>query len=67
MAGKMIREKLESYQEQFALRDQQDALALFALEAATELLSLREQAGMVSREAEHELDQIGEMLAHIQL
>lgn len=66
-AGKLIQEKLNSYQELYSLRDQQDALAMFALESATELFELRKRNQNLADETEQELNQIGQLLRHIQL
>jgi hypothetical protein len=35
-AGKLVNDKLQSYAEQFSLRDNQDGLAMFAIEIATQ-------------------------------
>jgi cell division protein ZapA len=66
-AGKLIQEKLQAYAEQYNLRDQQDALAMFAIEIANENLALRRQIADGTRETEEELDQINQLLKHIQL
>ncbi|GAB1448927.1 hypothetical protein MASR2M44_19490 [Bacteroidota bacterium] len=54
-AGKLIQEKLQAYNEQFALKDQQDALALFALEMATQYQHLLNQKEKELAELESEL------------
>jgi len=61
-AGKLIQEKLQTYGAQFNLRDQQDALAMFAIEIANENLALKRQLASGAKETEEELDQIEEML-----
>lgn len=57
-AGKLIQEKLQAYHEQFALKDQQDGLALFALELATQYQNLLNQKEKELKKLESELDEL---------
>ncbi len=66
-AGKLIQDKLLQYSTQFNLRDQQDALAMFAIEVANENLALKRQLEEGSKETDKELDKISQLLKHIQL
>lgn len=66
-AGKLIQEKLQVYNEQFNLRDQQDALAMFALEIANENLALRKELATAESETEKELEQTEKLLGSIRL
>lgn len=66
-AGKLIQDKLQQYSEQFNLRDQQDALAMFALEIATENLALQHKLEANEAETAMELEQTERLLSHIQL
>lgn len=61
-AGKLIQEKLQAYAGQFALRDHQDALAMFALEIASEYQKLLERQGNEQVELESKLKEINELL-----
>lgn len=66
-AGKLIQDKLQQYSEQFNLRDQQDALAMFAIEIANENLLLKQQVLNQAKETEQELDRMEQLLKHVQL
>lgn len=66
-AGKLIQEKLQQYSAQFNLRDQQDALAMFAIEIANENSALRKQLAAEAGETDKKLGEIEQMLSHIQL
>lgn len=66
-AGKLIQDKLHEYSSQFNLRDQQDALAMFALEIATENLALKRQQSMSDMENQSALNQVEDLLKHVQL
>lgn len=66
-AGKLIQDKLQLYSKQFNLRDQQDALAMFAIEIANENLALKQKLQEQAAETEHELDHVVQLLKHIQL
>ncbi len=66
-AGKLIQDKLQQYSEQFALRDNQDALAMFALEIANELQKHKNQDYLMDAEIEKELIQMDQLLAHVHL
>ncbi len=47
-AAKLINEKAKFYRENFSVKDKQDALALTALEFATEALQLLKNAGQTN-------------------
>jgi cell division protein ZapA (FtsZ GTPase activity inhibitor) len=66
-AGKLIQDKLNVYQKQFALKDQRDALAMLALELATEIRALKEAAELANQDLQKELDSMQQLLAHVQL
>ncbi len=66
-AGKLIQDKLNEYQKQFALKDQRDALAMLALELATENRTLKEAAELANQDLQKELDSMQQLLAHVQL
>ncbi len=66
-AGKLIQDKLQQYSEQFALRDNQDALAMFALEIANELQKLKSRDDEIDEQIDHELNQMDQLLAHVHL
>ena len=66
-AGKLIQDKLNAYQKQFALKDQRDALAMLALELATENRALKEAAELANQDLQKELDSMQQLLAHVQL
>jgi cell division protein ZapA len=65
--GKLIQDKLQQYSKQFNLRDQQDSLAMYAIEIANENLALKQQLLDSAKETEIELEQITQLLKHIQL
>lgn len=67
VTGKLIQDKLQQYSEQFNLRDQQDSLAMFAIEIANENLALKQQLLNNANETDEELEQITQLLKHIQL
>jgi cell division protein ZapA len=66
-AGKLIQDKLQAYAEQFNLRDQQDALAMFAIEIANENSALKRQMAASEQETKIELSEIESLLKHVQL
>lgn len=66
-AGKLIQEKLQAYSTQFSLRDQQDALAMFALEIANENMALKRQLEAQTLDVNDEMGQIEALLKHVQL
>lgn len=41
-AGKLIQDKLQAYSKQFSIKDNQDVLAMFALEITTDYLKQKE-------------------------
>lgn len=53
--------------EQFNLRDQQDALAMYALEITTGNMALRNKIDAEENETTMELEQTERLLSHIQL
>jgi len=67
IAGKLIQDKLQQYMEQFNLRDQQDALAMYALEITTGNMALRNKIDAEENETTMELEQTERLLSHIQL
>ncbi|MCE2740279.1 MAG: cell division protein ZapA [Sphingobacteriales bacterium] len=66
-AGKLIQDKLQAYSAQFNLRDQQDALAMFALEIANENMALKRQIETNVAETDAAFGQIEDLLKHVQL
>lgn len=66
-AGKLIQDKLNEYQKQFALKDQRDALAMLALELATENRALKMASELANQDLQKELDSMQQLLAHVQL
>ncbi|MCF8254775.1 MAG: cell division protein ZapA [Bacteroidia bacterium] len=66
-AGKLIQDKLQDYSKQFNLRDQQDALAMLAIEIANENLALKRQIAQSAQDTEKELDEINQLLKQVQL
>ncbi len=65
--SKMINEKLQNYNEQFSLKDNQDALAMFALEIATEHQKISLQLEANKKQTSNELLEIKQILASVQL
>lgn len=65
--SKMINEKVQTYGEQFSLKDNQDALALFALELATEYQKISLQLEASLEQTNKELFEIKQLLAPVQL
>jgi cell division protein ZapA len=65
--SKMINEKLQNYNEQFSLKDNQDALAMFALEIATEHQKISLQLEASKKQTSNELLEIKQILASVQL
>lgn len=65
--SKMINEKLQLYNEQFSLKDNQDALAMFAIEIASEYQKISLQLEANKEQNSNELLEIKELLASVQL
>jgi cell division protein ZapA len=63
-AAKLINEKAQSYQENFSMKDKQDALAMAALEFATEVLSKTDNSEEVKRMVDAKISQFNIMLNH---
>jgi len=65
--SKMINEKMQAYAEQFSLKDNQDALAMFAIELAIEYqkISLLLEANL--EQTRKELLDLKQLLASVQL
>lgn len=66
-AGKLIQEKLLHYAKQFDLKDQRDALAMLALELATENLKLKVRSNRGDELLDKELKAMQDLLANVQL
>lgn len=64
-AGKLIQDKLQQYSEQFAVRDNQDALAMFALEIANELQKNKTRGNLADARIENELNRLEQLLMHV--
>jgi cell division protein ZapA len=64
-AGKLIQDKLQALADEFAVRDKQDALAMFALELASENQRLRDLMTKEQLEIESKLQEITEVLPSI--
>jgi cell division protein ZapA len=65
-AGKLVNDKLQSYAEQFSLRDTQDGLAMFAIEIATQYEKLIAQIKIDDMQIETQLAQLNELLKDVQ-
>lgn len=65
-AGKLVNDKLQSYAEQFSLRDNQDGLAMFAIEIATQYEKLIAQIKSNDKQLETQLAQLNELLKDVQ-
>jgi cell division protein ZapA len=65
--SKMINEKVQAYGEQFSLKDNQDALAMFALELAAEYQKMSLQLEANTEQTNKELLEIKQLLASVQL
>ena len=65
--SKMINEKMHAYGKQFSLKDNQDALAMFALEIATEHQKISLQLEASKKQTSNELLEIKQILASVQL
>ena len=66
-AGKLIQEKLNSFQEQFALKDPKDALAMAALDLANENRLLRNKLEAQEQEYRKEISGIENLLSSVKL
>ena len=65
--SKMINEKMQSYGEQFSLKDNQDALAMFAIELATEYQKISLLLEANTQQTSKELLELQKLLAMVQL
>ena len=65
-AGKLVNDKLQSYAEQFSLRDYQDGLAMFAIEIATQYEKLIVQMQHTDKQIDTHLAQLNELLKDVQ-
>ena len=65
-AGKLVNDKLQSYAEQFSLRDNQDGLAMFAIEIATQYEKLMAQMKIDDKQLGTQLAQLNELLKDVQ-
>ena len=65
-AGKLVNDKLQSYAEQFSLRDNQDGLAMFAIEIATQYEKLIAQMKKDDKQIRTQLAQLNELLKNVQ-
>ncbi len=65
-AGKLVNDKLQSYAEQFSLRDYQDGLAMFAIEIATQYEKLIVQMQHTDKQIDTQLAQLNELLKDVQ-
>jgi cell division protein ZapA len=64
-AGKLIQDKLQALSSQFAVKDKQDALAMFALELASENQQLRDSIGKEQLNIESKLQEIIQILPSV--
>ena len=64
-AGKLIQDKLQVLSSQFAVKDKQDALAMFALELASENQQLRDSIGKEQLNIESKLQEIIQILPSV--
>lgn len=65
--SKMINEKMQAYSEQFSLKDNQDALAMFALELAIDYQKVCENLEVSKNQTSKKLLEIEQMLDSVQL
>ena len=65
--SKMINEKMHAYSEQFSLKDNQDALAMFAIELATEYQKISLLLEANTQQTSKELLELQKLLATVQL
>ena len=65
--SKMINEKMQAYGKQFSLKDNQDALAMFAIEMATEYQKISLLLAANSKQTSMELLELKQLLASVQL
>jgi len=63
-AAKLINEKADFYQENFEVKDKQDALAMAALEYATEILTTKTDTSEIERMVDSRISQFNIMLNH---
>ena len=65
--SKMINEKMQAYGEQFSLKDNQDALAMFAIELATEYQKISLLLEANTQQTSKELLELQKLLATVRL
>ncbi|MFZ4797156.1 MAG: cell division protein ZapA [Bacteroidia bacterium] len=65
--SKMINEKMHAYGEQFSLKDNQDALAMFAIELATEYQKISLLLEANTEQTSKKLLELKQLLAPVQL
>lgn len=65
-AAKLIQDKLDSYKSGYSVKDNQDVLAMFAIELATDYLNLRDQIIEENASNEKALQQILSELKSVQ-
>jgi cell division protein ZapA len=65
--SKMINEKMQAYGEQFSLKDNQDALAMFAIELATEYQKISLLLEANTEQTSKELLVLKQLLVSVQL
>ncbi len=66
-AAKLINDKLKVLQQQFAVKDKQDMLAMTLLEVTTELLQLKSNHLEENKSLSEQIEKINEMLSGIKL
>ena len=66
-AAKLINDKLKALQQQFAVQDKQDMLAMTVLEVTTTLLQLQDSSAIKDKDISLELDRLWSMLKGIKL
>ena len=63
----MINEKMQAYGKQFSLKDNQDALAMFAIELATEYQKISLLLEANTQQTSKELLELQKLIAEVQL
>ncbi len=66
-AAKLINDKLKHLQQEFAVKDKQDMLAMTLLELTTELMDIRQQKLGDENSLKIQLQQTVQLLSHISL
>lgn len=62
-AVKLINEKIKHYEDNFAVRDKQDLLAMCAIQLATEVLNNENKGSSLEASAQNRLHQLIELLS----